>query len=145
MWPFDQNNQPVYQQYASAYDSGNFNGVDPNQAYGHIQQFMQNAPDGMQQNIYQQHFAQMPYEQRAFLAQQVPPQYGLNPDNPVAMAQGFARFGQEQPGMVSRLLSHPFLLGSGVALAGLIAKHMIRQHERREEYEYGAMPPFGNN
>jgi hypothetical protein len=144
MWPFDQNNQPAYQQYASAYDTGNVNGVDPYQAFGHIQQFMQSAPFDMQQNIYQQHFAQMPYEQRAFLAQQIPPQYGLNPNNPAAMAQGFARFGQEQPGMLSQILSHPFLLGSGVLLAGLIAKHMITQHERRE-YEYREMPPFGGN
>lgn len=144
MWPFDQNNQPMYQQYASAYDSGNFSGVDPNQAYGHIQQFMQGAPFDMQQNVYQQHFAQMPYEQRAFFAQQIPPQYGLDPNNPMAMAQGFARFGREQPGMLSRLLSHPFLLGSGVVLAGLIAKHMIAHHERRE-YDYGAIPPFGGN
>ncbi len=144
MWPFDQQNQPVYQQYASAYDSGNFNGVDPNQAYGHIQQFMQSAPLDMQQNIYQQHFMQMPYEQRAFLAQQMPPQYGLDPNNPAAMAQGFTRLGQEQPGMLRQVLSHPFLLGSGVVLAGLIAKHMITQHEQRE-YDYRNVPSFGGN
>jgi hypothetical protein len=98
---------------------------------------MQNAPLDTQQDIYQQHFAQMPYEQRAFLAQQIPPQYGLDPNDPGAMAQGFARFGQEQPGMLSRILSHPFLMGSGVALAGLIAKHMLQRHERRDfEREY---------
>lgn len=144
MWPFDQNNQPVYQQYASAYDSGNFQEVDPDQAYGHVQRFMQGAPQDMQQNVYQQHFAQMPYEQRAFLAQQVPPQYGLNPNDPATMAQGFARFGQEQPGMLARILKHPFLLGSGVVLASLIAKHMLARHEQRE-YAAHTIPPFGGN
>jgi hypothetical protein len=144
MWPFDQNNQPTYQQYASAYDSGDFQGIDPDQASGHIQQFMQGAPLDMQHNVYQQHFAQMPYEQRAFLAQQLPPHYGLDPNDPASMAHGFARFGQEQPGMLAQLLRHPFLLGSGVALAGLIAKHMIARHERRE-YEQNAFPPFGGN
>jgi hypothetical protein len=98
----------------------------------------------MQQNVYQQHFAQMPYEQRAFLAQQIPPQYGLDPNNPYAMAQGFTRFGREQPGVLTQILSHPFLLGSGVVLAGLIAKHMITQQEQRN-YDYNAIPPFGGN
>ena len=74
MWPFDQNNQQMYQQYAQAYDTGNFTGLDHHHALGWLQQFITGAPPDMQQQIYQQHFAQMPYDQRAFLAQQVPPQ-----------------------------------------------------------------------
>lgn len=133
MWPFDRNKQHVYQQYAQAYESGNYAGIDPHQAVGQTQQFMQNAPPDVQQHVYEQHFAQMPYEQRQALAQQVPPQYGLDPNNPAAMAQGFARLGQERPDMWSRLVSHPVLLGGSVMLAGLIAKHMLNRHEREEE------------
>jgi len=132
MWPFDQNNQAVYQQYAQAYDTGNYNGFDQNEHYGHVQQFMQNAPAGMQEHVYQQHFEQMPYEQRVAFAQQVPPQYGMDPNNPWAMAQGFARLGQEQPNFLQQIFSHPLLLGGGAVLAGLIAKHMI-DHSRREQ------------
>lgn len=144
MWPFNQYNQPIYQQYASAYDTGNYSGFDQNQVFGHIQQFMQGAPFDLQQNVYQQHFAQMPYQQRAFLAQQIPPQYGMDPNNPYAMAQGFTRFGQEQPGMLAQLLSHPLLLGSGVVLAGLIAKHVLA-HNQWGGGGYGAIqPPMGD-
>jgi hypothetical protein len=141
MWPFDQNNQPVYQQYAQGYDTGNYNGFDQNEAYGHVQQFMQNAPADMQQRVYQQHFEQMPYEQRMAFAQQVPPQYGMDPNNPLAMAQGFLRLGQEQPNILQQVFRHPLLLGSGAVLAGLIAKHMI-DHGRREQR--GEPHPYGN-
>lgn len=134
MWPFDQNKQHVYQQYAQAYESGNYNGIDPHQAVGHVQQFMQNAPLDVQQRVYEQHFAQMPYEQRQALAQQVSPQYGMDPNNPAAMAQGFARLGQERPDMWSRVVSHPVLLGGSVVLASFIAKHMLNQHAHKEEH-----------
>ncbi len=131
MWPFDQNNQGMYQQYAQAYDNGNYNGFDHNQVMGHIQQFMQSAPPDMQQQVYQQHFAQMPFEQRAFVAQQVP-QYGMNPNDPWSMAQGFMRMGQEQPNMLQRIFSHPVMMGAGVALAGLVAKHMMERHQQNQ-------------
>lgn len=140
MWPFDENNRGTYQQYAQGYDTGNYGGIDPNQASGYIQQFLQGAPADMQQRVYQQHFEQMPYEQRAFIAQQVP-QYGMDPNNPFSMSQGMFRLGQEQPGMVQRLFSHPMLLGGSVALAGLIAKHMLDHHERQRERE----PQYVNN
>jgi hypothetical protein len=146
MWPFDQNNQQVYQQYAQAYDMGNYNGFDPYQAMGHIQQFMQYAPWDMQQNIYQQHFAQMPYEQRFAIAQQVPPQYGMNPNDPFSMAQGFARLGQERPDILAGIFRHPLLLGGSVVLAGLIAKHMIAHHERQQYEMYQQQQPqYGYN
>jgi len=53
MFPFDQNNQQMYQQYAQANASGDYSGIDPNEAAGHVQQFMQNAPPEMQQQVYQ--------------------------------------------------------------------------------------------
>jgi hypothetical protein len=132
MWPFDQNKQQTYQQYAQAYDTGDPDNLDPNTALGHVQQFLQNAPPHVQQGVYQEHFSQMPYEQRMAVAQHFPPEYGVDPNNPAAMAQGFTRLGQEQPEILERLFSHPLLLGSGVMLAGLIAKHMLAKHRRRE-------------
>jgi len=117
MFPFDQNNQQQYQQYAQASDSGDYSGIDHEQAYGHVQQFMQNAPPEMQQQVYQQHFAQMPYEQRQQFAQQLPPQYQqqMDPNDPQAMAQGFHQMGQEQPGMLGQLLGG---LGGGGSAGG---------------------------
>jgi hypothetical protein len=137
MWPFDQNNQSMYQQYAQAYDTGNFGGFDPGQALGYIEQFLRGAPPEMQQQVYQQHFAQMPYEQRVLLAQQVPPQYGMNPNDPWSMSQSFMRMGREQPGLLRSIFSHPVLMGAGVVLAGLIAKHMLSHHQ---QYGYGYNP-----
>ena len=71
MFPFDRSNQQMYQRYAQANATGDHGGIDPDEAAGHVQQFMQNAPPEMQQQVYQQHFAQMPYEQRQQFAQQL--------------------------------------------------------------------------
>lgn len=143
MWPFDQNQHQVYQQYAQAYDTGNFDAFDPMQAINHLRQFIQGAPPDMQQNIYQQHFEQMPYEQRALLAQQIPPQYGANPDNTWSMAQGLMHMGQEQPHLLQRVFSHPFLIGSAVALTGLVAKHMLAHHQQYQNS--GNQQPYYND
>lgn len=150
MWPFDQNNQGMYQQYAQAYNNGNYGGFDPNQALGYVEQFFRGAPPQLQQQVYQEHFTQMPYEQRMFLAQQVPPQYAMNPNDPWSMSQSFMRMGQEQPGLLHRILSHPMLMGAGVVLAGVIAKHMINHHEQQQMYgnQYGGQfggPQFSYN
>ncbi|GHO87250.1 hypothetical protein [Dictyobacter formicarum] len=143
MWPFDQNQHQVYQQYAQAYDTGNFDAFDPIQAINHLRQFIQGAPSEMQQNIYQQHFEQMPYEQRAILAQRIPPQYGANPDNTWSMAQGLVHMGHEQPHLLQRVFSHPFLLGSAVALTGLVAKHMLAYHQQYQDN--GNQQPYYNS
>jgi hypothetical protein len=149
MWPFDQNNQQMYQQYAQAYDTGDFAGLNHQHALGWLQQFIMGAPPDMQQQIYQQHFAQMPYEQRAFLAQQVPPQYGMNPNDPWSMSQGFMRLGQEQPHILRQIFSHPFLMTAGVALVGLVAKHMLTHHHQAmnnpyagQQYGYNQGPQY---
>ena len=131
MWPFDQNNQPMYQQYAQAYETGNYNDINQYQAAGQVQQFMQNAPPEMQHQVYQQHFEQMPYDQRVQFAQQMPPQYPMDPNNPYGMAQSFRQMGQEQPGMLSQMLGQGGPLGNmmgqgGIgSLAGLIARHVL--------------------
>jgi hypothetical protein len=145
MWPFDQNNQPMYQQYAQAYDTGNYNNFNQGDALGHILQFIQGAPPDLQQRVFQQHFEQMPYDQRMAWAQQVPPEYGMDPNNPWSMAQGFMRLGQERPDFLQRIFSHPLLVGGGVVLAGLIAKHVMEHHERERYNQYGGQPPYGYN
>jgi hypothetical protein len=140
MWPFDNNNQQVYQQYAQAYDSGNYNGFDPFQALGHITQFMQGAPQDTQHNLYRQHFEQMPYEQRAALVQQMPYEYQADPNDTNALARNFARLGQERPNLLQSIFSHPLLLGASVGLAGLIAKHMLSHHQQQQQQQQG----YGN-
>lgn len=148
MWPFDQNNQQMYQQYAQAYDNNNYQGFDNNQVWGHLAQFMQGAPMDMQQRIYQQHFEQMPYEQRVVLAQQMPQGYSMDPNNTWSMAQAFHRLGQEQPNMIQRVMSHPLLTGAALGLVGLVAKHAIdhhRQNEYQQQPQYGyQQPQYGN-
>ena len=133
MWPFDRNNHAVYQEYAQAYDTGNYAGINHQQAFGHLQQFMQNAPTDFQQQVYQQHFSQLPYEHRALLAQQLPPEYYADPNDPWSLAQSFTRLGQEQPHLLQRVLSHPILLGGMVGLTALIAKHALAHHQAQAQ------------
>ena len=145
MWPFDSNNHQQYQQYAQAYDSGYYNNVDPNQAAFHLQQFVQSAPPDMQQQIYQQHFAQLPYEQLAALAQHMPQHYKVDPGNPLSMAQGFMRLGQEHPNILQKAFSHPLLLGCMVGLTGLVAKRVIDHHQRQNPNVVYEQPIGYNN
>lgn len=125
MWPFDPNKQEMYQRYAQAYTTGNFSGIDQNEARGQLQEFVKNAPPNEQQQVFQQHFAQMPPDQRAQLAREFPPEYGVNPNDPASMAQGMARASKERPDVAQRILAHPLLLAGTVGLAALIAKHML--------------------
>lgn len=125
MWPFDPNKQETYQRYAQAYESGDYSNIDPNEAQGHMQQFVQNAPPNEQKEVFEQHFSQMSPDQRAQLAQQFPPEYGVDPNNPASMAQGMARASQERPDVAQRIVSHPVMLAASVGLAALVAKHML--------------------
>jgi hypothetical protein len=130
MWPFDPDKQQMYQQYAQASNTGNYSGIDPHEAQGQLQQFVQNAPPEEQRQVFQQHFAQMPPEQRAQLAQQFPPEYGVNPNDPASMAQGMSRASQERPDVAQRILAHPVMLAGTVGPAALVAKHMLdTQHQ----------------
>jgi len=133
MWPFKQNNRQ--------YDTDDYSYADPDRAMGHIQDFAQNAPLDVQQTVYQRHFAHMPYEHRQALARQVPRRYGVDPDDPDAMASGFARFGQDRPDMLERIFRHPLLVGGTVALAGLIIKHRYTHRERED----ASRQPYNNN
>ncbi len=131
MWPFDQNNQQMYEQYSQAHQAGDYSSIDPNQAMGSMQQFMQNAPSDTQQQVYQQHFEQMPYEQRSHFAQQMPQGYGVDPNDPQGMAQGFQQMGQQQPGMLSQIFGQGGSSGSPMGqgmlggLVGAVAQHMM--------------------
>ncbi len=125
MWPFDRNKQQMYQQYAQAYTTGNYSGIDPNEAATNVQQFVQNAPPEEQQQVFQQHFSQMPVDQRAQIAQQFPPEYGVNANDPASLARGMARAQQERPDIAQRVVAHPLMLAAGVGLAALIARHML--------------------
>src|SRR5258708_12311312 len=96
-----------------------------------MQQFVQNAPPNLQHQVYQQHFEQMPYDQRTQFAQQVPQQYAMDPNNPQAMAQGFYQMGQQQPNMLSRffgqggILGNPMVSGGIGALVGIAAPSIL--------------------
>lgn len=83
----------MYQQYSQAHQAGDYSSLDQNQAMGNMQPFMQNDPADTQQQVYQQHFEQMPYEQRSQFAQQMPQGYGADPNNPQGMAQSFQQMG----------------------------------------------------
>jgi hypothetical protein len=128
MWPFNNDNQYLYQQYAQGYDTNNYSSFDPMQALSHLTRFIQGAPMDLQQPLLQQHFSGLPFEQRQFLAQQMPPEYGVDPNNSWSLAQGISRMGQERPDLLQRILAHPFLLTGALALTGLVARHMLTHH-----------------
>lgn len=142
MWSSDSNNQQMYQQYAQAYSTGNYSAIDPNQAPGHLQALMQNIPANEVQQLFAQHFNQMSPDQRSLLAQQMPPEYGTNPNDPVSLAQSFQRMSQERPDMLQRIFSHPVLVSGAVGLTALLAKHMMEKRNqyagtRGQQYGYG--------
>jgi hypothetical protein len=127
MYPFDQNNQQQYQQYAQASDSGDYSQVDPNQAAGHVQQFAQNAPPEMQQQVYGQAFQQMPQDQREQFVQQLPPeaQGQMDPNDPQGMAQGLHQMGQQDPNMLQKVWNNPMGKIAAVGIAGFAAKELL--------------------
>src|SRR6266851_2951464 len=118
MWPFDSNKQQMYQQYTQAYNTGDYSNIDPNHAAGQLQAFMQSAPPEVQQQIFMEHFNQMP------------PEYGVNPNDPSSMARGFQRMGQERPDVSKRIFAHPVLVAGAVGLTALVAKRMLEHRDR---------------
>src|SRR5438105_15840827 len=81
MVPVDPNKQYLDQRYAQAYDSGTLDQIDPREAAERLQQFIQDAPAGLQQQVYRDYFSQMsPRRRQALadvLAQRRPPQYAV--------------------------------------------------------------------
>jgi hypothetical protein len=130
MWPFDPNKQDLYQKYAQAHTTGDYSKIDPHEAQGQLQQFVRNAPPNEQEEVFQRHFAQMSPDQRAQLAREFPPEYRVNPNDPASMAKAMARASQERPDLAQRILAHPVLLATGVALAAIIARHMLDKRQQ---------------
>ena len=133
MFPFDQSNPQMYQQYQQAYESGNTSGLDHNQLLGHVTQFMQSAPPGMQSGVLGQLFSQMEPQQRQNFSQAMPPEYQADPNNPQQLAQNFQQLGQQRPDMLGQLLGPGGLMGSSMGktalagIAGLAASEMLQR------------------
>jgi len=127
MFPFDQHNQQQYQQYAQASDSGDHSQVDPQQAAGHVQQFAQNAPPEMLQQVYGQAFQQMPQDQRAQFVQQLPPeaQGQMDSNDPQGMGQQLHQLGQQQPNVLQQVWNNPMGKIAAVGIAGFAAKELL--------------------
>jgi hypothetical protein len=139
MYPFDPNRQQMYEQYIRAHETGDHSGIDHDQAVEHVQQFMQQAPPELQQQVCRQHFEQMPYAQRQQFAQQVPPyQPYMDATNPQQMAQRFYQLGQQQPGRLQQLLGQgssqggflgsPLSKAAAIGIAALAAQHLLGGH-----------------
>ncbi len=133
MFPFDQSNPQMYEQYAQALQSGDYGGLDHEQMLDHVTQFMQFAPPGMQSGVLQQLFGQMAPNQRGAFAQQAPSEFPMDPNNPQQMAQSFQDMGQHRPDLLGQLLGPGGMLGSSTAkmalagIAGLAAGEMLQR------------------
>lgn len=139
MWPYNQNNAQMYQQYANAWDQGSYHQIPEQEARQNYQQFVQNAPPQLTQNVHEQYYQQMPPQQRGGLLQGMmnmmsqrgvdPGQAGIQNTNPYAMSpQEAARLtsyaGQQQPDILHQVLGPGGPLGSTgakMAVAGLAA------------------------
>ena len=140
MYPFDQNNQQMYQQYANSWDQGTYSQLPEQQARQNYQQFVQNAPPQMVEQAHQQYYEQMPPQQRGGLMQGLigslmgqgfnPQQSGAqnihNPQNmspqDAARLTGYAQ--QQNPDILHQIMGPGGPLGSTgakLAVAGIAA------------------------
>ena len=148
MWPFDQNNQQMYQQYANAWDQGTYSQIPPQEAYQNYGQFIRNAPPQMVEQVHQQYYEQMPPQQRGGLMQGLmgaltqqgynPQQAGIQNMNPYNMSPqdaarltGYAQ--QQNPDLLHQIMGPGGPLGSTGAklavagIAALAAKQILGQ------------------
>lgn len=139
MWPFDQNNQQMYQNYANAWDQGTYGQIPEQEARQNYQQFVQNAPPQVVQQAHEQYYAQMPPQQRGNLMQGLlgsltqhgynPQQAGIQNTNPYTMSpQDAARLTayaqQQNPDILHQVFGPGGPLGSTgakLAVAGIAA------------------------
>lgn len=139
MWPFDQNNQQMYQQYANHWDQGTYGQIPEQEARQNYQQFVQNVPPQMVEQAHAQYYQQMPPQQHASLMQGLisglvqrginPGQAGIQNTNPASMSpQDGARLTgyvqQQQPGLLQQVMGPGGPLGSTgarMAVAGIVA------------------------
>lgn len=81
----------------------------------------------MKENIY----VALSYDQRSQFAQQMPQQYGADPNNPQGMAQGFHQMEQEQSAMLSQMFGQGGTSSNMMGQGGLgrlveaVAQHMM--------------------
>jgi len=138
MWPFDQNNQQMYQQYSNAWDQGSYGQLPEQEVRQNYQQFVQNAPSQMVE-AHQQYYEQMPPQQRGSLMQGLigglmqqgfnPQQAGIQNTDPYSMsprdAARVTSFAQQQsPDLLQQIMGPGGPLGSTgakVAVAGIAA------------------------
>ena len=139
MWPYDQNNQQMYQQYANHWDQGTYEQIPPGQAQQNYQQFVQNAPPQMVEQVHQQYYQQLPPQQQGSLMQSLmgglmqrginPQQAGIQNTDPYSMSpQDAARLtgyaAQQSPDLLHQIMGPGGALGSTgakLAVAGLAA------------------------
>ena len=139
MWPFDQNNQQMYQQYANSWDQGTYGQLPEQEARQNYNQFVQNAPPQMVQQAHQQYYEQMPQQQRGGLMQGLvgaltqqgynPQQAGIPTNHPHNMSpQEGARLTsyaqQQNPDILHQIMGPGGPLGSTgakLAVAGIAA------------------------
>ena len=139
MWPVDQNNQQMYQQYANAWDQGTYQQIPHDQAYQNYNQFVQNAPPQMVDQVHQQYYQQMPPQERGNFLQNLvgglmqrgvsPQQIGIQNTDPYAMtpdeAARMTTYAQQQhPDLLQQILGPGGALSSPwakMAVAGLAA------------------------
>jgi hypothetical protein len=139
MWPFDQNNQQMYQQYANAWDQGTYGQLPEQEVRQNYNQFIQNAPPQVVQQAHQQYYEQMPQQQRGGLMQGLmgaltqqgynPQQAGISTNNPnnmspqdAARLTGYAQ--QQNPDILHQIMGPGGPLGSTgakLAVAGIAA------------------------
>ena len=139
MWPFDQNNQQMYQQYANAWDQGTYGQIPEQEARQNYSQFVQNAPPQVVEQVHQQYYEQMPPQQRGSLMQGLvgglmqrgynPQQAGIQNTDPYGMSPrdagrltGFTA--QQQPDLLHQIMGPGGPLGSTgakLAVAGIAA------------------------
>ncbi len=130
----------MYQQHANAWDQGTYSQIPDHEATQSYQQFVQNAPPQMVEQVHQQYYEQMPQQQRGSLMQGLigslmgqginPQQAGIpNVNDPYNMSPqdaarltGYAQ--QQNPDILHQVMGPGGPLGSTgakLAVAGLAA------------------------
>jgi len=146
MYPYEQDNQQMYQQYADYWDQGNYDQIPDQEAYHNYRQFVQNAPPEIVQQAHEQYYQQMPQEQRRGLLQGLlgglmhrgitPQQIGLQNTDPSRMScQDAARVTsyvqQQHPDLLHQIMGPGGPLGStgakmlAAGIAAFAAKKML--------------------
>lgn len=139
MWPFDQNNQQMYQQYANAWEQGTYGQLPEQEVRQNYHQFVNNAPPQLVEQVHQQVYEQMPQQQRGGLMQSLlgaltqqgfnPQQAGISTTDPYNMTpQDAARLTsyaqQNSPNILHQLMGPGGLLSSPqakMAAAGIVS------------------------